>query len=114
RVIPAETIVKYESKLAKLLFGIRSPNEPNRRFGVSPVSGCISYFDDTRLWKNTNAGSLPPSPQAAEQEARKFFQKKAKELSIAGLPQLFPAGLKPLATRAAFAPGRQYADHWLT
>src|SRR5215510_266736 len=68
-LIPPEAIVKHERTLAELLFGMKSTNEGGRYFRVSPISGCISFADYGRLWKNTKADAIPTSSRAAAQAA---------------------------------------------
>jgi hypothetical protein len=126
RLIDPTVIVKQEAKLANLLFGMRSANDGARRFRVSPISGCISFCDSDRIWKNPQRGKLPPNAQAAVKVARTFFEQKSRSLAKENLrlqardrlPELFPinppATLRHVSTRAVFGPSQEVADHWLS
>lgn len=117
RLVDPKLIADRQDEIAKALFGMESATDGNRSLYVSPISGCISYADYDQIWQNTDAGSLPKTADEAQQAALEFLQGAAKK-SIGDnkdhLPPLFPEDIRPIGTVAAFAPGKESADHWLS
>jgi hypothetical protein len=128
-LVKPEIISKHGKEIGEILFGItptktstlsgNSANGSSKHIHISPASGCISYSNNQKLWRNRSSDSLPHTVDAATRIAKSFLTQantalaKSRKIDKREFPQLFPQTLRPLETRAVFLPGSNTADHWL-
>jgi hypothetical protein len=109
-------MMRASAPLARALFGLSSPDEDGRTFGVHPVSGGVSYFDHGELWRNPSGRDLPSDP---ERIARGFLEdanrRVATDRSLGelGIRSLFAADLRVRWMGGATALSTSSPDHLL-
>ena len=119
-LVPPDAIVEQQDVIARTFFGMRSANDGSRTLSVSPVSGCLTYTDTARLWQSTNTAGLPNNERDARNIAETWLRNAYKRLTTsrsqapASLSQLLPTQLQHVRSRAVYAPGRSFVDHWLS
>jgi hypothetical protein len=118
RLIDANVFRENASVLGETLFP-GSSADADQTFGVSPLSGWISYADDRELFKDRQFQTLAATAEEARSIAAKFIAAAnarvaaSDTLRQAGVPPPFPSRLSQAGTTLMWRHGQHQPDHWL-
>jgi hypothetical protein len=99
---------------------MKSAEDNKKLFSMAPASGCISYTNYEKIWRNAyaNDGDFPLTAEQADQKAWKFFANANSLLSQNNLSHIFPlktkyVQMRHLETYPVTNPDTNLVDHWL-
>jgi hypothetical protein len=112
-----EDLVSVESVIGQLVFGLETSSDGDTSLSISPISGCLRYADETRLWRGGSSGL--GSARAAEDAARTFLARanhvvsRYRPSSGPAVPALFPTDIKTAGVGVGLDFDQNQPMHWL-